>query len=177
MRPACGLLAAFVAFAGCGSSSPQPREAAPPSATRAPQSTRAAEAPRRQPRDLTIDERFGGHTLQRHVGRTDAQLAERLRRERGISAASTYTDRETASIVIAESLAESKAKVDAWGERSGPRPNLVLHYRHMNGPPIGRTLERGARDARPCHSALVVLRWDERERQSYVLTSYPESDR
>ena len=42
--------------------------------------------------DLEADEALGGHTMARHVGRTDAQLAERLQRERDISAASTYTD-------------------------------------------------------------------------------------
>jgi len=177
MRAVCGLLVAVIAFAGCGSASAPPREPAPSPAAQAAPPPHAPEAPRPQTHDLTVDERLGGHTLQRHVGRTDAQLAERLRRERSIAAASTYTDRETASIVVAEALAESKAKVDAWLARSGPRPNLIVRYRHMNGPPIGRTLERGARETEPCHSALVVLRWDERERESYVLTSYPESDR
>ena len=36
--------------------------------------------------DLAVDESLGGHTLARHVGRTDAQLAERLRAEPDISA-------------------------------------------------------------------------------------------
>ncbi len=35
----------------------------------------------------------GGHTLARHVGRTDAQLAARLSRQRRIPAASTFTSR------------------------------------------------------------------------------------
>jgi hypothetical protein len=174
MRAGCGLLIALVAFAGCGSSSPPPREAAPAAAV---QPARPSELPRRETHDLTVDERLGGHTLQRHVGRTDAQLAERLRRERSIAAASTYTDRETASTVVAAALADSRSKVDAWLARRDSRPNLVLHYRRPTGPPIGRSLERGAREAEPCHSALVVLRWDDRERQSYVLTSYPEADR
>jgi Bacterial CdiA-CT RNAse A domain len=30
---------------------------------------------------LAADEAMGGHTLARHVGRTDAQLAERLQKE------------------------------------------------------------------------------------------------
>ena len=46
--------------------------------------------------DLQADERLGGHTLARHVGRTDQELHERLRRDPQISAASTYTDVMTA---------------------------------------------------------------------------------
>jgi len=174
MRASGGLLVALVACAGCGGPSPPRPEPAPPPRAEA---ARTSGAVRREAHDLTVDERLGGHTLQRHVGRTDAQLAERLRRERNISAASTYADQETASTVVAAALADSKPKVDAWLARRGSRPNLVLHYRQMNGPPIGRSLERGARAAEPCHSALVVLRWDDRSGQSYVLTSYPESDR
>lgn len=51
-------------------------------------------------RDLSLDEAFGGHTLRRHVGRTDEQLRERLKSESNISAASTYTDRATAERVV-----------------------------------------------------------------------------
>src|SRR3954447_16923585 len=46
--------------------------------------------------NLERDEQAGGHTLRRHVGRTDDQLRERVGRERDISAASTYTDQASA---------------------------------------------------------------------------------
>src|SRR5215510_5684202 len=125
MRAGCGLLVALVAIAGCGSSGPPPGDLPQAPAT---QTVRPSETPRSQTAsyDLAADERLGGHTLQRHVGRTDAQLAERLRRERNITAASTYTDRETASTVVGAALAESKSKVEAWLARRGSRPNLVL---------------------------------------------------
>ena len=51
-------------------------------------------------RDLAADESMGGHTLARHVGKTDSQLSDRLRREPQISAASTYTDREMAERTV-----------------------------------------------------------------------------
>ena len=54
--------------------------------------------------DLARDEARGGHTLSRHVGRTDEELRERLRRERNISAASTWTDREAAETTVVEAL-------------------------------------------------------------------------
>src|SRR5205823_7736365 len=94
------------------------------------------------PRDLAADEAMGGHTLARHVGRTDAQLAERLRRERTISAASTYTDRSTAERAVGAALAASARQLSAWERRSGRRPNLVLHYLNRGGLPLGRALAR-----------------------------------
>ncbi|HEY3380713.1 MAG TPA: RNase A-like domain-containing protein [Vicinamibacterales bacterium] len=128
-------------------------------------------------RDLSRDESMGGHTLARHVGRTDTQLQDRLQRERQISAASTYEDRATAERVVSDALAQSKGRLDSWLARSGNRPNLALHYRGPRDRPIGRSLERGTRAPQPCHDAVVVLRWDERRRDYYVLTSYPEARR
>jgi hypothetical protein len=132
----------------------------------------AAAAPRR---DLGIDESRGGHTLARHVGRTDSQLLDRLAREPRISAASTYTDRATGELVAGLALERERSRVDAWRRRYGSRPNLVLHVDAPRGPPIGRVMRRGSRQSIPATSALVVLRWNEGLQDFYVLTSYPEA--
>jgi hypothetical protein len=126
-------------------------------------------------RDLSVDESMGGHTLARHVGKTDAELAQRLRREPQISSASTYTDRATAERAVGAALAFSSGKVAGWQNRSGRRPNLVLHYGDRSRQPLGRSLVRGQEAAVPCDRVLVVLRWDERSGRFYVLTSYPEA--
>jgi len=128
-------------------------------------------------RDLSIDEASGGHTLSRHIGRTDAQLAERLRREPGISAASTYTDRETAERAVGAAIANGGGMLAAWEHRHGRRPNLVLHYVDRAGESVGRSLARGQQHSVACDRAIVVLRWDERTEHYYVLTSYPETAR
>lgn len=125
-------------------------------------------------RDLSLDERKGGHTLARHVGRSDDHLRERLARDTRISAASTYTDQDTAERVVAETLESGKRRLTAWLAREGRRPNLVLDYDGSPGTPIGRSLRRGRDVVEPCHSALVVLRWDDSSGEYFVLTSYPE---
>src|SRR3954471_24323339 len=76
--------------------------------------------------DLSVDEARGGHTLQRHVGRTDQQLQARLQHERNISAASSYTDRETAERAVDEALKRNQEKIRRWIERGPRRPNLVI---------------------------------------------------
>lgn len=129
-------------------------------------------APRR---DLGIDEERGGHTLARHVGRSDADLRERLAHEPRISAASTYTDRARAELVVGLALERESVRLDSWLRRRGYRPNLVLHVEAPRGPPIGRVLLRGAPASVPATLALVVLRWDEDAREFFVLTSYPEA--
>lgn len=123
------------------------------------------------PHDLSQDEAAGGHVLRKHVGRTDEELRQRLEQEPNISGASTYTDRPTAERVIGDALGKSNDRIQSWLSRSGGHPNLVLDYE--SDQPIGRTLNRGDRQSRPCAHALVVLRYDPPDRY-HVLTSYPE---
>src|ERR1700738_2990580 len=54
--------------------------------------------------DLARDEVRGGHTLDKHVGRSDSELRERLATERNISAASTWTNREVAEETVGQAL-------------------------------------------------------------------------
>ena len=122
-------------------------------------------------RDLSQDEAAGGHILRKHVGQTDDELRERLERERGITGASTYTDRPTAEHAVGAAIAASQDRIQRWLSRSGGHPNLVPDY--DNAAPIGRTINRGESQSRPCSHALVVLRYAG-PNQYYVLTSYPE---
>ncbi|MBZ5655590.1 MAG: hypothetical protein LAO56_09970 [Acidobacteriia bacterium] len=122
-------------------------------------------------RDLSQDEAAGGHILRKHVGRTDDQLLERLDHERNISGASTYTDRATAERAVGAAIAQSQDRIQRWLNRSGGHPNLVLDYDADQ--PIGRTINRGESQSRPCSHALVVLKY-EPPSGYYVLTSYPE---
>jgi hypothetical protein len=113
---------------------------------------------------------MGGHTLQRHVGKSDADLIERLAREPQISSASTYTDRATAERVAGAALQSDNRAFAAWRERNGRRPNFVLRYRADR---IGRSMARGRSTSVRCDRA-DRARWDERRGRCHVLTSYPE---
>ena len=138
-----------------------------PETPEAPTTSRDATA-----RDLSVDEKRGGHTLARHVGRTDEQLSERLRRETGISAASTYTNRQIAERTVGRVLDAERSRIATWARRSTNRPNLALDYRGKPDEILGRTLRRNGRASIPSTEAVVVLRADGRD--FYVLTSYPE---
>jgi toxin YxiD len=124
-------------------------------------------------RDLSQDESAGGHTLRKHVGRTDDQLRERLRHERQISAASTWSDRDTAERAVGTALEQDRGRIERWLNREGSHPNLVLDYDGDASHPIGRSLHRDADQPEPCVHATIVLRWVPPQ-SYYVLTSYPE---
>ena len=159
------LLAVLVVVAGCSKSGEPPRDSRPTSGEIAP--PQAAER-----YDLARDENRGGHTLSRHVGRTDAELRERLAREPNISAASTWTDRDSAEITIAEALRAERGRIDSWLRRGTPRANLALHYNA--GRVIGRSLRRDDNHPVDCTRAVIVLRPDGLN-GFHVLTAYPEA--
>jgi hypothetical protein len=141
-----------------------------------PQQQREGEVPgtrsgTTQFRDLARDEQRGGHTLKRHVGKSDTELRTRLTAEPNISAASTYTDRETAESTVGEALGDNQPRVEQWLHRRGGHPNLVLDIDGRQ--PLGRSLRRNASTSEPCSHALVVLKWMADD-DFIVLTSYPE---
>lgn len=137
------------------------------------QSTPSAAAPHDGARrDLSQDETAGGHTLRKHVGRTDAELRQRLERERDISAASTWNDRDSAEIAIGTAIAEQNSKISRWLERDR-HSNLVLDYDGDPTHPFGRTIRRGQDQVQPCAHALIILKWDG-PNTYHVLTAYPE---
>ncbi len=122
-------------------------------------------------RDLSQDERAGGHILRKHVGQSEEDLRRRLDREQNITGASTYTDRNTAEHVVGGAIAKSQDRIQSWLSRSGRHPNLVLDYDSDEA--IGRTMNRGEVHSHPCTHALVVLKYAGPD-DYYVLTSYPE---
>ena len=95
---------------------------------------------------------------------------ERLEQERNISGASTYSDRATAEHAVGAAIALSQDRIQRWLSRPGGHPNLVLDY--DSSQPLGRTLNRGDSQSRPCSHAVVVLKYA--APSYYVLTSYPE---
>lgn len=124
--------------------------------------------------DLARDEVRGGHTLDKHVGRSDQELRQRLDRERNISAASTWTNREVAEKTVGQALRAEHDKIVRWEERGYRRPNLALHF--DTGHVIGRSVRHGDQSPSPSTQAVIVLKADGPD-SFYVLTSYPEERR
>jgi Bacterial CdiA-CT RNAse A domain len=170
-------IALLVWISGCGAS-PEPgvpeipRGEMPSAERRSPSASPSAEDSSRY--DLARDEARGGHTLDKHVGRSDEELRERLDRERNISAASTWSNREVAEETVAQALRAEQNKIARWEERGFRRSNLALHF--DAGREIGRGMRHGDDRSSPCTQAVIVLKADARD-NFFVLTAYPEDRR
>ena len=115
--------------------------------------------------------RVGGHTLLKHVGKSEAELRARLVAEPGRARVSSFTNQRVAEQAISEVMRANAAQIANWARIGGRLPPLT---RQM-GQPIGVVLARGAQKAVPGKTVVVLLR-----RQTYngmpyyILTAYVE---
>lgn len=111
----------------------------------------------------------GGHTIQKHVGQTEAQLRARLVRENRLPIASTFSDLRTAEWAISETLRRGDSQVKAWLS-SG---RLKLRLEMSLGKPIGKVLPRNTGKIQEARSITVVLAHEEHKGMPYyILTSF-----
>jgi hypothetical protein len=112
----------------------------------------------------------GGHTVDRHVAKSDAWLIDRLKKEPNISAASSFPDRVTARKVIGAALAPDKSDLDDWAVSA--RGGDVAEIRMAFEQPIGRLVARGTAAAIPAHGLSLFVMADGAG-SCHLLTAYP----
>ena len=113
-----------------------------------------------------------GHTIARHVGKSDRELLDRLRQFPNLRAASSYPDRMTAQRAVNATLADPRnaERVRRWLADARASDPLALTRRFNDA--VGRTAERG-RGVRDARGARVVLIKDGQGGYT-ILTSYPD---
>ena len=138
-----------------------------------PLSARADCVPPEFPRDyLAREEAAGGHTLARHVGKSDDWLMARLAGDAHLHVASSYVDGETAEAAIEALLRRHRDRLNRWAERVPEGAEFTV--RGAADRAIGRTAWR---PVGPDHLAdsrtLVVIVRKLGSASCLVVTSYP----
>jgi hypothetical protein len=122
---------------------------------------------------LEAHENAGGHLIERHVGKTEQWLVDRVRRD-NVSAASSFRDLPEAERFVAETLALHQDRIDAWvGGQGGNR--LVVDARFDAS--TGISVKRGDTSAEDVFSVRLVLERSNRlEDIGYrIVTGYPSA--
>ncbi|UUI53973.1 ribonuclease YeeF family protein [Bacillus velezensis] len=117
---------------------------------------------------LAAHEAKGGHLIERHVGKTDEELLQRLQINKKIRASSSFTDRPTAERVANETLTKHKKEIEEW-LKSDVNDPLPLPYRGTEV--IGRGVRQGSNEVKDMTNARIVLK--KNEDGSFILTGYP----
>lgn len=119
--------------------------------------------------------RVGGHTIARHVGRTEAQLRARLLEtataRRPLAMVSTFDDLATAERAISQALQVHKQRIFAWAQAAG-RDNLVIDL--DVGRAVGSGIRRATGQLERLSKIKIVLRKETYNGMPhFILTSYP----
>ncbi|MEM6275062.1 MAG: RNase A-like domain-containing protein [Myxococcota bacterium] len=118
--------------------------------------------------DLRAHEARGGHTLEKHVGKTDGELRARLKREPDTAQMSTFVSEIEARRAVQKAIRENALKIAEW-EANSPTRKLELRTDFRGG----RVLRRNQRSSHSAVSARVVL-FSDGAGGWFVRTAYPE---
>lgn len=122
---------------------------------------------------LEAHEDAGGHLIERHVGKSEQWLLDRVNRE-NISAASSFRDLPEAERFVAETLALHQDRIDAWvGGQGGNRLVIDASFDASTG----ISVERGDTQAQDVFSVRLVLERSNRlDGIGYrIVTGYPSA--
>lgn len=114
---------------------------------------------------LMAHEAAGGHTLHKHVGKSEEFLRTRLATEPNIRGASTFHDRQAAENAISGLLSAQQRTVDRW--LAGPRDVLVLQDRLAV--PAGTVMPRGYTNYEAAYGIKIILRRNAEIASGYLL--------
>jgi len=117
--------------------------------------------------------RLGGHTILKHVGKTEAELRARLAAERGITAASSFTTLAHTERAISSGLRANANRIQAWARTAGTnRPDLI--FNHEVGYIVGQTVPRLSNRLQQVSRLRIVLRLQTYNNMPYyILTAFP----
>jgi hypothetical protein len=129
-------------------------------------------------RDLIGDEVRGGHTIETHVGKSQGDLADRLEREPGLRAASTYRNLPEAAEITQQVIDLNRDQINSWIANPTAAKRLVVSVSRpitsSRYVPIGIVVVRGERIPVPGNGARVVLEKRSNALNDFsVVTSYP----
>ncbi|PLR94215.1 ribonuclease YeeF family protein [Bacillus halotolerans] len=121
---------------------------------------------------LAAHEAKGGHLIERHVGKTDGELFQRLIKDTKISGSSSFKDRATAEKIASSVLSDPKniTKIKKWLSNPNSRHTLPLRYKG-DGEVLGRRVEKGSNVAKDATNATIVLK--KSKNGEFILTGYP----
>ncbi|HIY72066.1 MAG TPA: hypothetical protein H9827_11440 [Candidatus Luteimonas excrementigallinarum] len=121
---------------------------------------------------LQAHEDAGGHLIDRHVGKSEQWLVDRVRND-NISAASSFRDLPEAEYFVAQTLAEHGGDIEAWLDGKGGN-RLVIDSRF--DATTGISVARGQDHAEDVFSVRLVLERSDRLDIGYrIITGYPSA--
>ncbi|WP_306714878.1 RNase A-like domain-containing protein [Burkholderia dolosa] len=115
--------------------------------------------------------RLGGHTIAKHVGKTEEQLKKRLMLEPHLRFASSFIDLQTAERAISEVMRAQALQIERWA--SSATRNSTLRIIGDVGHTVGYTLARGAGTVSNSTKIMIIAKMTAYNEMPYfILTAF-----
>lgn len=122
---------------------------------------------------LVAEEAAGGHTIARHVGRSETQLRQRLIDQPKIPAASSFRTLGDAERAVSAALRANRSAIQAWA--SSATANTTKAFSYAAGRDIGYGVVRSTGQLTNMSNMTLVLRKTiVQNRVYFVLTAFPK---
>jgi hypothetical protein len=142
-----------------------------------PRDSRSPKPPQPREADPGGDEGYGGHGNEKHVGRSDNQLSDRLSNEPNTDTASTYENYGDAKKYSQQAIDSNKQQVSNWLKDAKPgskKEFAVDDTGSVTGRSLSREGWRNGTGSQPVNGATVVLKADPNAPGGYyILTTFP----
>lgn len=114
----------------------------------------------------------GGHTIARHVGKTEAQLHARLAAEAHVPAASSFASLEVAERVLFKVLQSNRVAIEAWARTATANVKFVTTF--AANEEIGYGVVRATGQLEKMSKVRLVLKFQTYQgKPYYILTAFP----
>ncbi|WP_337927126.1 RNase A-like domain-containing protein [Buttiauxella sp. S19-1] len=109
--------------------------------------------------------------MEKHVGKSDAELIVRFKEEPRLSASSSFYDADTADRAIGNGIAANKQQLTNW--LAGDQERLVLQHEEKFS--VGQVIQKGTEASHPSNKITIVIDKDPLMPNGYrVHTAYPK---
>lgn len=118
----------------------------------------------------------GGHTLERHIGKTPEELLDRLSRRTVLTETSSFKSTRDAEQLISKVLSDHKNQIEMWVKHLPPNLNAKMELERVFAHQTGIVVSRGSTKVAACFKVRVVIRFQQWQGKPYfVLTAFPKA--
>ncbi|CAX56819.1 RNase A-like domain-containing protein [Erwinia pyrifoliae] len=117
----------------------------------------------------------GGHTLERHIGKTPDDLKARLASNSDMRAASSFRTTREAEQLISKVLRDNKNQIEMWVKHTHPGVPARMRLNRAFSHQTGIMIKRGSQEVKACYGVRVVLDFKQWNGKPYfILTAFPD---
>jgi hypothetical protein len=121
---------------------------------------------------LAAHEAQGGHTIARHVGRTETELRARLASQKSIPAASSFQTLAQAEHAVTKGLQANRVAIAQWARTATPGAKQAFVW--ASSSPVGQGVVRATGRLTQMSRVRIVLKQQAIQgKLYYVLTAFP----